>query len=941
MLNLGQVQFGLGVDTRRLQEATSRVVRFGQAVDRAAQATGNNARRHEAAMRRQEAASVRALQATLRVNEMIRRTAGGNEQAQLIDRTTRAFNRLSQQMTMGQRTTLAYQRANEAFGASMSTVQRRIQALRAAEAQRRQGHTAFGEFLRDMASASVLAVGPLSGVGARVAALGAVANRSGVALAAFIGGVIAAGLVVTKLSTAAVKTAFDIQRIEARLKSTTGAVELAEIEFNNLQRLADVTGIEFVTLADQFTRFQAAAQGTSLEGDKAREIFENMAHAIGNFQLDAVSAEGVFRALEQIMSKGTVAAEEIRQQLGDRLPGAFKAAADAMGVTTAEFNKLLKRGKVASEQFLLPFSQQVRKRLAGDAGDAVDSLRASVNRLTNSYTIFNTEFDRAFGISAAFKSGVEALTSVIRSLGENILVVSAIIGGLAGGLSLLALPSLIRMFISLTAAIRTAAIAFIGLNVAMAANPFLGVLSVAIRLVAIIGGATLAVKLFGSSVAEAATAEDEMKEKSDALIESQEQLGKTVSSTANDFVKAAELKIAAMQHEIAATKSALRAYQILYLEQIRNNDALRLMHENTQKFLVQIDPGSESKESGVGLRMTSVEQGFKNQIDEMNASISEQTDRLEKLKKIRETPIAPGGILDGDENDRAAKAIREATQAIDGLLRANAAMMQGPAVFAAFEKQEEFNKKISAMKDRLTDAGVAADIIKVKIDQYSFALEHNRKISEGVFAGLQQLATGLRDTMVEAFNSTGKALADALVNGKLEADAFVDIVKDMASQIIQQILRLAVINPIMNSLFGGATPLPSLSFGGPGFAKGGAFNNGVRFMAQGDILNKPTLFRTSSGPAIGGEAGTEAVMPLVRSSSGDLGVRAVGGGGSGSQTQVQIFNYTGAPVREERSKSGNREIVKLLIGTVKESVASGGFDGPLTRFGLSPTRRRV
>lgn len=41
--------------------------------------------------------------------------------------------------------------------------------------------------------------------------------------------------------------------------------------------------------------------------------------------------DGVFLALGQMISKGKVQAEELRGQLGERLPGAFDMAAKAMG----------------------------------------------------------------------------------------------------------------------------------------------------------------------------------------------------------------------------------------------------------------------------------------------------------------------------------------------------------------------------------------------------------------------------------------------------------------------------------------------------------------------------------------------------------------------------------------------------------------------------------
>jgi hypothetical protein len=60
-------------------------------------------------------------------------------------------------------------------------------------------------------------------------------------------------------------------------------------------------------------------------------------------------------------------------------------------------------------------------------------------------------------------------------------------------------------------------------------------------------------------------------------------------------------------------------------------------------------------------------------------------------------------------------------------------------------------------------------------------------------------------------------------------------------------------------------------------ADGLAFDNGnVTKYALGGIIDRPTMFATNTGVAIGGEAGTEAILPLSRGANGELGVQ--GGG---------------------------------------------------------------
>ena len=65
------------------------------------------------------------------------------------------------------------------------------------------------------------------------------------------------------------------------------------------------------------------------------------------------------------------------------------------------------------------------------------------------------------------------------------------------------------------------------------------------------------------------------------------------------------------------------------------------------------------------------------------------------------------------------------------------------------------------------------------------------------------------------------------------------------------------------------------------FANGGAFTNSV--------VSKPTAFGMSGGQTgVMGEAGPEAIMPLTRTAGGQLGVRAISGGGSGGGN---VYNF--------------------------------------------------
>ena len=71
-----------------------------------------------------------------------------------------------------------------------------------------------------------------------------------------------------------------------------------------------------------------------------------------------------------------------------------------------------------------------------------------------------------------------------------------------------------------------------------------------------------------------------------------------------------------------------------------------------------------------------------------------------------------------------------------------------------------------------------------------------------------------------------------------------------------------------------------------GDAKGAIYNRGVRSaFAKGGVVTGPTIFPMANGMGLMGESGPEAIMPLKRTSSGELGIKTEGERGN-------IFNIT-------------------------------------------------
>jgi phage-related minor tail protein len=115
-----------------------------------------------------------------------------------------------------------------------------------------------------------------------------------------------------------------------------------------------------------------------------------------------------------------------------------------------------------------------------------------------------------------------------------------------------------------------------------------------------------------------------------------------------------------------------------------------------------------------------------------------------------------------------------------------------------------------------------------------------------------------------------------------------------------------------------------------GAAQGAMFPGGIQAFASGGVVGAPTMFAHAGGLGLMGEAGPEAIVPLKRSSSGNLGVEA-------SPVNVTVINTAGAAVKTEESRgiNGERQLRILVQKAVEEGIGGGRFDRVMsTAYGI-------
>lgn len=201
------------------------------------------------------------------------------------------------------------------------------------------------------------------------------------------------------------------QAIMSRLTIVAGGdTHKAADEFKYLQDQADRIGFVFTEVAPAYAKFAIAMKAAGFQTDAVRFSFEQIAGAAVKAHLSTDELTGVLKAFEQMASKGKIQAEELRGQLGDRLPGAFQIAAKAAGVTVQEYTKMMELGQIGSEQ-VIAIARELGKTY-GAASAGAETLLVAQARFENATNRFLTQVGEG-GFVQAYQNLLNRLTQFL------------------------------------------------------------------------------------------------------------------------------------------------------------------------------------------------------------------------------------------------------------------------------------------------------------------------------------------------------------------------------------------------------------------------------------------------------------------------------------------------------------------------------------------------
>ena len=338
-------------------------------------------------------------------------------------------------------------------------------------------------------------------------------------------GMLAFGAAAAMAGKQVLDASLQMDRLNKAYATITGSSSAAQ---NQLDYLYDVTqrlGLQFQGTAEAAKGFFAAGKDSALK-DHLNGIFESVSMAGSALALSKDQMDGVFLALGQMISKGKVQAEELRGQLGERLPGAFDMAAKAMGVTTAKLDDMLKKGQVTAEEMLPKLAKVLHDDFAVAAAEASQGLQGQLNRLSTEWTRFQASLLNGDAAAKVMKQ----LASGMKVLADHGAEIASIVGkGIQWAVWTAGVYAAIKALSGLGAAVTAAKAALVAFNVssvAAAVGSLSGLLGPA-GLAAAVGAAAVAFTSLSSSTQSA----DDIFRKHQATIDDyKEKMGKATDA---------------------------------------------------------------------------------------------------------------------------------------------------------------------------------------------------------------------------------------------------------------------------------------------------------------------------------------------------------------------------------------------------------------------------
>lgn len=723
---------------------------------------------------------------------------------------------------------------------------------------------------------------------------------------------------IVSLGRQAISIADSMNLLDARLKLATNSLEEFTSQQKELFNISKASFSELKGITDLYIKLDPALKRLGASTQAVNAVTSSFAKGLQVGGASAQESASAILQFSQAMGSGVLRGEEFNA-IAEASPRLMKYMADGMGVSITAMRQLAQDGKLTADVVsiaLLKMTQDIDKdfkELPVTIGKAFTNIKTDLSKLSQ-------EFDKTSGITKALSDVMVDLSDDLYRHSGTILTslndVSYIVKSSVTYISMLSkeVVKLLEVFDNASKD---------GAGLGLFKSSLLG-LKIVID--------TMYVGLHNSIVLMTELArtsknffEDEKLSKDfltrvksqiltlDDLEKKYKETYETITKTQEGFKKPTQEEITIdLQKEIKTIESRGKA---LKAEDDRRKEAAK-QQEKAQKDAIKLAEEWARRKKEITTNIAIAEQ------DEMAKPfillLAKYDEDMERFKGIKEAQLK----LTEEFNAEFQRLAKDANKVLDEK--------------AQKEKQKDIQKELKLQEENFRIQARQVELLDDEADkQVALAtLEYQRtqaslkaqmelgEVTPQYYNAMMEMEDKLLEKQKQNWTLAGQVVNNVTSQMESSMTDFLDATSDnfadfgkMATSILQEvyreIIRISVVKPLVSSLTSGVMG----AFGGvTANATGGVYNSPSLSAYSNQVVDKPTFFAFANGgvPNIGvmGEAGSEAIMPLTRTSNGDLGVKAEGIGLN--QVKIQIINESGTQMEVTRT-SQTSDIEGMVI----------------------------
>ena len=216
------------------------------------------------------------------------------------------------------------------------------------------------------------------------------------------------------------------QQFMASMYVSTNSMAKSKEAFDFVARAARAYGVELETLSKSYAKFRASASAT-LPTAAIDRLFLSVSAVASVLHLAPQSVDRMFTAFTQMASKGQIYSEELKQQLGEHLPGAVALAAQAMGVSVRQLMDDMKKGKVDIVKFFSNMPDVIMEKFGKAAEISALSIQSQINNLKSTIYRNFVELNNS-GAALGLAKFIQSIDNILQPTTEHFKVFGKVVG---------------------------------------------------------------------------------------------------------------------------------------------------------------------------------------------------------------------------------------------------------------------------------------------------------------------------------------------------------------------------------------------------------------------------------------------------------------------------------------------------------------------------------